>query len=80
MNLDVFTLFICELYVLGFMSLIMVFAWVGSHYDRILGYVCVAIVLTLVAFFLSSLRSRGDQFLPVAVSNILVMLAYGGLI
>lgn len=79
MNLDVFTLFICELYVLGFMSLIMVFAWVGSHYDRILGYVCVAIVLTLVAFFLSSLRSRGDQFLPVAVSNILVMLAYGGL-
>lgn len=79
MNLDVFTLFICELYVLGFMSLIMVFAWVGSHYDRILGYVCVAIVLTLVAFFLSSLRSRGDQFLPVAVSNVLVMLAYGGL-
>ncbi|MGG6098613.1 GGDEF domain-containing protein [Pantoea allii] len=80
MNLDVFTLFICELYVLGFMSLIMVFAWVGSHYDRILGYVCAAIVLTLIAFFLSSLRSQGYHFLPVAVSNVLVMLAYGGLL
>lgn len=79
MNLDVYTLFICELYVLGFMSLIMVFAWVGSHYDRILGYVFAAILLTLIAFFLSSLRSLGYYFLPVAVSNVLVMLAYGGL-
>ncbi len=62
MNLDVYTLFICELYVLGFMSLILAFAWVGSHYDRTLGYVCVAILLTLVAFILSSLRSQGYQF------------------
>ncbi|KGD82432.1 diguanylate cyclase (GGDEF)-like protein [Pantoea sp. PNA 14-12] len=79
MNLDVYTLFICELYVLGFMSLILAFAWVGSHYDRTLGYVCVAILLTLVAFILSSLRSQGYQFLPVAMSNVLLMLAYGGL-
>ncbi len=77
MNLDVYTLFICELYVLGFMSLILAFAWVGSHYDRTLGYVCVAILLTLVAFILSSLRSQGYQFLPVAMSNVLLMLAYG---
>lgn len=80
MSLDIYTLFVCELYVLGFLSIIMVFAWVGSHYDRVLGFTCLSLVFTLVAVFLSSLRSSGLHFLPVAVGNVLVMLAYGGLL
>lgn len=80
MNLDIYTLFICELYVLGFLSIIMVFAWMGSQYDRVLGFTCLSLILTLAAVFLSSLRSMGLQFLPVAVGNILMMLAYGGLL
>jgi diguanylate cyclase (GGDEF)-like protein len=80
MSLDIYTLFVCELYVLGFLSIIMVFAWVGSHYDRVLGFTCLSLIFTLVAVFLSSLRSSGLHFLPVAVGNVLVMLAYGGLL
>lgn len=80
MSLDIYTLFVCELYVLGFLSIIMVFAWVGSHYDRVLGFTCLSLVFTLIAVFLSSLRSSGLHFLPVAVGNVLVMLAYGGLL
>lgn len=80
MNLDIYTLFICELYVLGFLSIIMVFAWMGAQYNRVLGFTCISLTLTLVAVFLSSLRSSGLQFLPVAVGNILMMLAYGGLL
>jgi len=80
MSLDIYTLFVCELYVLGFLSIIMVFAWMGSHYDRVLGFTCLSLIFTLIAVFLSSLRSSGLHFLPVAVGNVLVMLAYGGLL
>ncbi|MGK3141074.1 GGDEF domain-containing protein [Pantoea sp. C2G6] len=80
MSLDIYTLFVCELYVLGFLSIIMIFAWMGSQYDRVLGFTCLTLTLTLVAVFLSSLRSSGLHFLPVAVGNVLVMLAYGGLL
>lgn len=80
MNLDIYTLFVCELYVLGFLSIIMFFAWIGSQYDRVLGFTCLSLVFTLIAVFLSSLRSSGLHFLPVAVGNVLVMLAYGGLL
>ncbi|ADO09262.1 Cellulose synthesis regulatory protein [Pantoea vagans C9-1] len=80
MSLNIYTLFVCELYVLGFLSIIMVFAWVGSHYDRVLGFTCLSLIFTLIAVFLSSLRSSGLHFLPVAVGNVLVMLAYGGLL
>ena len=77
MALDVYTLFICELYVLGFLSIIMIFAWSGAHYDRVLGFTTLAIVATMAAVWLGSLRSHGHLFLPVAVGNTLVMLAYG---
>jgi len=80
MSLDIYTLFICELYVLGFLSIIMIFAWMGAQYDRVLGFTCLSLMATLVAVFLSSLRSSGLHFLPVAVGNVLVMLAYGGLL
>lgn len=80
MALDVYTLFICELYVLGFLSIIMLFAWSGAQYDRVLGYTAVAIMATMAAVWLSSLRSEGQQFLPIAVGNTLVMLAYGMLL
>lgn len=80
MSLDIYTLFVCELYVLGFLSIIMFFAWIGSQYDRVLGFTCLSLVFTLIAVFLSSLRSSGLHFLPVAVGNVLVMLAYGGLL
>lgn len=77
MNLDIYTLFICELYVLGFLSIIMLFAWTGAQYDRVLGYTTLALIATLAAVFLSSLRSSGVMFLPVAVGNSVMMLAYG---
>ncbi|WP_312663410.1 diguanylate cyclase, partial [Pantoea sp. CTOTU49201] len=80
MTLDIYTLFVCELYVLGFLSIILVFAWVGAQYDRVLGCTTLALVLTLAAVFLSSLRSAGFQFLPVAVGNIMLLLAYGNLL
>ncbi len=80
MLLDIYTLFVCELYVLGFLSIILVFAWVGAQYDRVLGFTAAAMILTLGAVFLSSLRSAGLHFLPVAVGNVLVLLAYGGLL
>ncbi len=70
MNLDIYTLFICELYVLGFLSIIMVFAWMGAQYNRVLGFTCISLTLTLVAVFLSSLRSSGLQFLPIADGNV----------
>lgn len=77
MALDVYTLFICELYVLGFLSIIMIFAWSGAQYDRVLGFTTVAIIATIASVWLGSLRSHGHLFLPVAVGNTLVMLAYG---
>lgn len=77
MALDVYTLFICELYVLGFLSIIMIFAWSGAHYDRVLGFTTMAIIATMASVWLGSLRGHGHLFLPVAVSNTLVMLAYG---
>lgn len=80
MSLDVYTLYICEFFVLGFVSIIMVFAWSGSQYDRVLGYTCIGMVFTLLSVFLSSLRSLGFQFLPICLGNILVMLGYGMLL
>ncbi|PPS58648.1 hypothetical protein CRX72_20195 [Pantoea sp. BRM17] len=61
MMLDIYTLFVCELYVLGFLSIIMIFAWVGAQYDRVLGFTTLTLILTLCAVFLSSLRSAGLQ-------------------
>lgn len=75
--LDVYTLFVCELYVLIFLSIIMFFAWKGAHYDRTLGYLSAALVITIFSVFFSSLRSYGLQFLPIALANMLVMLSYG---
>ena len=77
MVLDVYTLFVCELYVLGFLSIIMVFAWRGAQYNRVLGFNCLSLVLSIVAVGLSSLRSSGMLFLPVVVGNVLVLCAYG---
>ena len=80
MTLDVYTLFVCELYVLFFLSIIMAFAWKGSQYNPVLGFQCLSLGVTIVAVFLSSLRSEGNLFLPVAVGNLLVMLAYSLLV
>lgn len=80
MALDVYTLFVCELYVMLFLIIIMVFAWRGAQYDRALGYLCLALGLTIIALWLSSLRANGALFLPVAVGNALVIIAYAVLI
>lgn len=77
MALDIYTLFVCELYVLSFLSIILIFAWFGSQRDRTLGFTCLALILTLLSVFFSSLRSTGLQFLPVMVGNTLIMLGYG---
>lgn len=77
MALDVFTLFICELFVLFFLIIIMAFAWCGSQYNRVIGFQCLSLIITLVFVSLSSLRSSGLMFLPILVGNTLVMLAYG---
>lgn len=77
MRLDVYTLFICELYVLAFLSIIMVFAWRGAQYNRVLGFNCFSLLLSIVAVALSSLRSSGMMFLPIVVGNLLIFCAYG---
>lgn len=77
MVLDVYTLFVCELYVLAFLSIIMVFAWRGAQYSRVLGFNCLSLLLSIVAVGLSSLRSSGFMFLPIVVGNLLVLCAYG---
>ncbi len=80
MPLDIYTLFVCELYVLGFLSIILIFAWVGGQYDRVLGCTTLALVLTLAAVFLSSMRSAGFHFLPVVIGNVMLLFAYGNLL
>ncbi|WP_312242584.1 GGDEF domain-containing protein [Pantoea sp.] len=80
MALDIYSLFICELYILGFLNIILVFAWLGARRDRTLGFTCIALTSILLAVFFSSLRSAGLQFLPIAVGNGLIMLAYGMLL
>lgn len=80
MRLDIYTLFVCELCVLGFLSIVMLFAWVGARYDRVLGFTSLGLVATLAAVFLSSLRSSGLVFLPIVAGNTLMMLAYGALL
>ncbi|QKJ86952.1 GGDEF domain-containing protein [Paramixta manurensis] len=80
MSLDVYTLFICELAVLAFLSIVMLFAWSGSQYDRVLGFTSAALVMILIAVFLSSLRTLGLQFLPVGLGNIMLLLGYGMLL
>lgn len=77
MALDVYTLFICELFVLFFLIIIMVFAWCGSQYNRVIGFQCLSLIITILFVSLSSLRSSGQMFLPILVGNTLVMLAYG---
>ncbi len=77
MLLDIYTLFICELYILGFLTIIYVFAWLGGNRQRELGYMVLILAMTLSAVFLSSLRNRGYHFLPVVVSNSMLLLSYG---
>ena len=77
MLLDIYTLFICELYILGFLTIIYVFAWLGGKRQRELGYMALILAMTMSAVFLSSLRSKGYHFLPVVVSNTLLLLSYG---
>ncbi|MBD8212683.1 GGDEF domain-containing protein [Erwinia persicina] len=77
MRLDVYTLFVCELYVLAFLGIIMVFAWRGAQYNRVLGFNCLSLLLSIVAVGLSSLRSSGMMFLPIVVGNLLILCAYG---
>ncbi|MTD26177.1 GGDEF domain-containing protein [Erwinia sorbitola] len=77
MVLDVYTLFVCELYVLTFLSVIMVFAWRGAQFNRVLGFNCLSLVLSIVAVGLSSMRSSGFVFMPIVAGNLLVMCAYG---
>ncbi|MGE9552236.1 GGDEF domain-containing protein [Erwinia amylovora] len=80
MALDVYTLFVCELCVLLFLSIIMVFAWKGSQYNPVLGFQCLSLIISIVAVFLSSLRNEGHLFWPVVIGNILVLLAYSLLV
>lgn len=77
MTLDVYTLFVCELYVTLFLVIIMFFAWRGAQYDRTLGYLCLALCLTLSGLWLSSLRANGALFFPVVAGNMLILMAYG---
>lgn len=80
MPLDVYTLFVCELSVLMFLIIVVLFAWRGSQYDQVLGINCLSLTATLGAVFLSSLRSEGFVFLPIVVGNLLMLFAYGMLL
>jgi len=80
MTLDIYTLFVCELFVLGFLSIIMVFAWIGAQYHPVLGFTTLTLILAFLSVLLSSLRSSGLQFMPIAVGNVTMLLAYGCLL
>lgn len=80
MSLDIYTLYICELYILGFLSVINVFTWLGSRCQKESGFMAVILALTMSAVWLANLRHFGYQFLPVAVANFLVLLSYGLLV
>lgn len=80
MTLDIYTLFVCELFVLGFLSIIMVFAWIGAQYHPVLGFTTLTLILAFFSVLLSSLRSSGLQFMPIAVGNVTMLLAYGCLL
>jgi len=73
MMLDVFTLVMCELYVLFFLSIIMIFAWKGSQYNSALGFQCLSLTISVVAVYLRNAEAR---FWIIVVSNILLILAY----
>lgn len=77
MALDVATLFICELYVLLFLIIITAFAWSGAQYNKVLGFNCLSLIVSVLAVWLSSLRTEGLLFWSVAMGNICVLLAYG---
>lgn len=77
MLLDIYTLFVCELYILGFLTIIYIFAWLGGKRQRELGHMALILAITMSAVFLSSLRNKGYHFLPVVVSNSLLLLSYG---
>lgn len=64
MSLDIYTLYICELYILGFLSVINVFTWLGSRCQKESGFMAVILALTMSAVWLANLRHFGYQFLP----------------
>lgn len=73
MTFDIFTLVICELCVLFFLSVIMVFAWKGSQYNHALGFQCLSLIISVVAVYL---RNAEAMFWTIVISNILLILAY----
>lgn len=77
MALDVYTLFVCELSVLMFLIIVLLFAWRGAQYNPVLGINCLSLTATLLAIVFSSLRSQGYVFLPLVVGNLLMLFAYG---
>ncbi|MBF7993188.1 sensor domain-containing diguanylate cyclase [Rahnella laticis] len=77
MHLDVYTLFIFELYILILLTGVMLFAWIGGRRDPTLGLMALMLAFATAGTQLSSMRSDVNDIIPVLFSNLLILLCYG---
>lgn len=74
MHLDVYTLFIFELYILILLTGVMLFAWIGGRRDPTLGLMALMLAFATAGTQLSSMRSDVNDIIPVLFSNLLILL------
>lgn len=77
MHLDVYTLFIFELYILLLLTGVMLFAWIGGRRDPTLGLTALMLAFATAGTQLSSMRGDINSIIPVVVSNMMILLCYG---
>jgi len=77
MHLDVYTLFIFELYILILLTGVMLFAWIGGRRDPTLGLTALMLAFATAGTQLSSMRADPDSIIPVVISNMMILLCYG---
>lgn len=77
MHLDVYTLFIFELYILILLTGVMLFAWIGGRRDPTLGLTALMLAFSTAGTLLSSFRSGAHDIIPVLLSNITILFCYG---
>lgn len=77
MHLDVYTLFIFELFILILLTAVMMFAWIGGRRDPTLGLTALMLAFSTAGTLLSSMRSGVSEIIPVVFSNMMILLCYG---
>ncbi|WP_426785312.1 hypothetical protein ACP3TB_17755 [Rahnella variigena] len=77
MHLEVYTLFIFELFILILLTAVMLFAWIGGRRDPTLGLTALMLAFSTAGTLLSSMRSGVSEIIPVVFSNMMILLCYG---